>query len=133
MQFNIPKNTDKYYWTKHSIFKMQQYGLTAQRIVRVINSPKRTQIGVAKNTIAVMQPTSLRRGKDGKKTWSSEVWTMYQIRKKGNLKPGTVNLGQFQTPMSQQIRIISAWRYPGISPKDDPIPEDIMQELEDIL
>lgn len=31
---------------------------------------------------------------------------------------------------NQQIRIISAWRYPGMSSKRNPIPEEILRELE---
>ncbi|HFC36266.1 MAG TPA: hypothetical protein ENJ49_01170, partial [Candidatus Moranbacteria bacterium] len=79
MQFKRPKNTEKYYWTRHSIGKMMQYGLSAQRIVRVIRAPERVVEGVAKNTIAVMQPSSVRRDKNGKRTWSQEIWVMYQI------------------------------------------------------
>jgi hypothetical protein len=135
MQFNVPKNTEKYYWTQHSLFKLQQYGLSAQRIIRVINNPYRKQVGVAKNTIAVMQPTSTRRNEKGEKTWSSEIWTMYQIKnkhKKSEKHNENLNslLGGLQT---KQLKIISAWRYPGISPEDDPIPEEIMRELEDII
>ncbi len=42
----------------------------------------------------------------------TEIWLMYQ---------------QF----GQKKRIISAWRYPGISPQGEPvpIPEDIVEEL----
>jgi hypothetical protein len=34
-----------------------------------------------------------------------------------------------------KVTIISAWRYPGISPKgrNIPIPEDVLSELEKIL
>ena len=31
------------------------------------------------------------------------------------------------------IKIISAWRYPGISPKRDPIPSGILAEIKDII
>ena len=144
MQFKLPKNTEKYEWTQHAAFKMKQYGLTAQRILRVVKNPQRTEVGIAKNTIAVMQPTSLRT-KDGKRTWSQEIWAMYQLRGRG-----AISKSQF--PISKQIlsskskeqkglntkykiqntkyKIISAWRYPGVSPKRDPIPEDILRELD---
>ncbi|HLM84419.1 MAG TPA: hypothetical protein VK254_04410 [Candidatus Bathyarchaeia archaeon] len=143
MQFAVPKNTEKYEWTQHAAFKMQQYGLTAQRILRVVKNPQRTEEGIVKNTIAVMQPASLRT-KEGKRVWSQEIWTMYQLRH------GAISKSQF--PISKQIpnpksqeqkepntrykiqntkyRIISAWRYPGVSPKRDPIPEEILRELE---
>lgn len=105
MRFNIPKNDSKYHWTQHCIRKMLFYGLTADRIKRIILSPKRVEEGVAENTVAVMQPF-------GTKSKPKEIWTMYQ--RKGNKKI-----------------IISAWRYPGVSPvgKQIPIPADILEEL----
>ena len=72
MQFKTPKNNEKYFWTEHSIYKMKQYGLSAQRILRVIRAPFRKEEGIVKNTIAVMQPN-----KPVKHT--SEIWVMYQI------------------------------------------------------
>lgn len=138
MQLKIPKNTEKYYWTKHSIGKMKQYGLSAQRVLRVIRSPQRIEKGIVKNTIAVMQPASTRI-KDGQRIWSREIWAMYQARRAGNPKSKIPNSKQIQNSKfkilnsaNQQIRIISAWIYPGMSPKNNPIPEDILRELEEI-
>lgn len=122
MQFKVPKNTEKYEWTQHAVIKMKQYGLTAQRILRVMKNPQRTEEGIVKNTIAVMQPTSLST-KDGKRTWSREIWAMYQVKPK-------IKDQKAKTISAQKIRLISAWRYPGVSPKRDPIPEDILRELE---
>lgn len=122
MQFKTPKNTEKYEWTQHAAFKMKQYGLTAQRILRVVKNPQRVETGIVKNTIAVMQPTSMST-KDGKRVWNREIWAMYQIKPKTkDQKSKLISL--------QKIRLISAWRYPGVSPKRDPIPEDILRELE---
>ena len=92
-------------WTNHSKRKMKYYRLSENRVKRVLNNPKRKEIGVAPGTIAVMQPTSSKH--------SSEIWTMYQNLKKG------------------KIRIITAWRYPGKSPIRGllPIPEEILEEL----
>ena len=120
MQFKIPKNTEKYEWTQHAAFKMKQYGLTAQRILRVVKNPQRTEEGIVKNTIAVMQPASLRT-KDGKRVWSQEIWAMYQLRSRGAISKSQISISK--------IRLISAWRYPGVSPKRDPIPEEILREL----
>ncbi|MDP1845705.1 MAG: hypothetical protein Q8L09_03045 [Candidatus Moranbacteria bacterium] len=125
MQFKIPKNTEKYEWTQHAVIKMKQYGLTAQRILRVVKNPKRLEEGIVKNTIAVMQPTSMST-KDGKRVWTREIWAMYQIKRKTKSEKGKA-FGR------QKIRIISAWRYPGVSPKRDPIPEEILRELENML
>jgi len=122
MQFKAPKNTEKYEWTRHAVFKMKQYGLTSQRILRVVKNPQRVEKGIVKNTIAVMQPTSMSM-KEGKRVWSREIWAMYQTKGKSKIEKGK----SFGT---QKIRLISTWRYPGVSPKRDPIPEDILRELE---
>jgi len=137
MQFRIPKNTEKYEWTQHAVIKMKQYGLTAQRILRVVKNPQRVEEGIVKNTIAVMQPSSFST-KDGKRVWNREIWAMYQLRSRGaisksqfpisNKIPNTKS--QIKNSMNRKIRIISAWRYPGVSPERDPIPEDILRELE---
>lgn len=111
MQFKAPKNNDRYFWTSHALGKMQYYGLTAQRILRVINNPVRIEEGVAENTTAVMQPASVN---SKKKTWSSEIWAMYQ---KDKIK----------------YKIISAWRYPGVSPKRNYVPPEIMEEVKEML
>lgn len=119
MNFKIPKNDSKYWWTSHVIGKMGYYGLTPDRVKRVIRSPKRVEDGVAENTVAVMSAPP---GRDlaqkggqpkNKNSYNKhEIWVMYQ--KKGSKKI-----------------IISAWRYPGISPigKQIPIPHDILEEL----
>lgn len=106
-----PKNTKQHHWTEHVKFKMQHYGLSAQRILGVISRPARREVGIVKNTIAVMKPISVKITA-GKPVWKQEIWCMYQKNKK-----------------SKQIKIISAWRYPGVSPKRNPIPEEILNEV----
>ena len=159
MQFKVPQNTEKYQWTEHSKHKMRQYGLSPQRILRVVRNPKRTEEGIVEKTIAVMQPTSMKTNKEGKRTWSQEIWVMYQLRGSGtssklqktrnkqiqNSKFQKTNKNsqiqklienskfKIQNSANRKIRIISAWRYPGISPKNEPIPEDIIREIENIL
>lgn len=108
MRFNPPKNTNKISWTKHSIEKMKFYGLSAQRVLRVLRHPDRCQEGVAEGCIACMQSI-------GKKS-KTEMWLMYQdVLKDG--KP--------------HRKIITAWRYPGTSPIQDkiPIPQDILNDI----
>jgi len=111
MQFKAPKNNERYFWTGHALGKMQYYGLSAQRILRVINKPARKEEGVAENTTAAMQPSSVNRKKQ---TWSSEIWVMYQLEKR-------------------KYKIISVWRYPGVSPKRNFIPEEIINEAKDLI
>lgn len=95
----------------HIVQKMMYYGISEGLVRRVINAPKRVEEGVAPNTIAVMQQTG---GKHKK-----EVWVMYQPLKV-KTKTG-----------KPKLRVITAWRYPGISPVRAavPVPDDILQEL----
>ena len=126
MEDKKPRNTDsprirhsgeagRFEWTMHVVSKMKQYNLSENRIKRVINNPKRTEEGIAPNTIAVMQPNSSRH--------SYEFWAMYQI-----IKSKVKN-------QNSKIRIITAWKYPGKSPIKGPIPIpfDILEELSDTL
>lgn len=135
MAFKIPQNTDKHHWTLHSFEKMKFYGLSPQRVIRVIRNPQRIEEGIAEDTIAVMQPPSIKI-KNGKKTWSQEIWVMYQIRKKKETgKPVRLENLKLENILgnNKQLRIISAWRYPGVSPKNNPIPEEILREALDAM
>ena len=103
------KDDHKYSWTNHVKGKMQHYALSPSVVKRVIRAPKRMEEGVAPGTIAVMQPRGNKQ--------ITEIWVMYQ-KLKGDKK-----------------RIITAWRYPGVSPVRDqiPVPADIRDQLEDLL
>lgn len=115
MRFKIPKNNERFSWTNHVIEKMIFYGLSEQRIKRVIQHPERIEEGIAPNTIACMQVA-------GSKKHRQEIWTMYQMK---NLKLKTKNL--------KPLRIISAWRYPGKSPAKNPIPQEILEEIKGLV
>jgi hypothetical protein len=93
--------------------KMQQYGLSEKRILRIIKNPKRKEEGIAPGTIAVMQNY-------GTKKHQKEIWVMYQIKEIKSQK--------------SKVKIISTWRYPGKSPIGKPpqIPEDTLRELENL-
>ncbi|KPJ71331.1 hypothetical protein AMJ50_02450 [Parcubacteria bacterium DG_74_3] len=103
------KKDERIQWTKHAKEKRRQYDLSERRLMRVLRRPVRIEKGIAPGTTAVMQRT-------GTKKHPTEIWLMYQKTKKA-------------------IRIISAWRYPGISPLGEPvpIPEDILEELDSII
>ncbi len=111
----------QFQFTAHARYKMNQYGLSEQKVKGIIRSPKRTQKGIAPQTAAVMQPVSPKVA-EGKETWKQEIWTMFVKKKRG------VAEGLFAR---ETYRIISAWRYPGMSPKGSPIPEEILRELEE--
>ena len=150
MQWKNPKNTDKYYWTAHVAEKMHYYGLSEQKVLGVIRKPYRTETGIAENTVAVMIPVgNVKKNKkpsmwnrsfndDGEtEKWSQEIWALYQIKAQ-NVKRKTQSenpkLRELQEKINsnKRITIISAWRYPGVSPKNNPIPEEILREIEEI-
>lgn len=107
-----PKTRETVTWTHHAREKMKFYKLSEQRLLRVLRHPKRIERGIVPHTTACMQRTSTKR--------PTEIWIMYQ---------------EISPPRRQGMRIITAWRYPGISPVKDeiPIPEDIRREIQDIM
>ena len=187
MQWNTPKNTDKYQWTAHVSEKMRYYGLSEQKVLGVIRRPVRIETGIVENTVAVMIPVGNIGKKDklpskwsrsfslvdakasaGKSAdtssfakasadkWNQEIWVMYQLRGKGTfvgnefiskqdeeaLKKIEAQHRKFETSdqakkmiklLPKKIIIISAWRYPGVSPKNNPIPEAILREIEETI
>lgn len=93
---------------------MRFYNLSENRLKRVLRNPNRKEDGIAPETLAVMQRT-------GTKKHPTEIWVMYQIIK--------------SKVKGQKLKVISAWRYPAISPvgKEIPIPKDILEELNKII
>lgn len=124
------KNTEKIYWTEHAKFKMQFYGLSPQRVLGIISKPARKEEGIVKNTIAVMKPVSPKI-MNNKAVWKQEVWAMYQKLETRNSKL-VINESRFKL-RAARYKIISAWRYPGISPRKNPIPESIIEEISSIV
>lgn len=105
-----------FHWTIHSKNKMHFYKLSEQRVRRVLHSPYRIEEGIAPKTLAYMQPISLK-NKNKKKIWSSEIWVMIQEINKNKLKI---------------IKIISAWRYPGMTkPRSDKTLEILKKEYKE--
>ena len=95
------------YWTKHAKAKMRYYALSEQRVRRVLNSPSRVEGGIAEGTIALMQRV-------GSKKHPYEIWVMVKDEK-------------------ARRKIISAWRYPGITHPGEPLPEEILKEFREIF
>lgn len=130
MKVKFPKNDNKYQWTEHVKGKMVYYGISESLIKRIVRFPKRKEEGVAPKTTAVMAPYgSPSLGK--KLPYRGEVWVMYQELGR---RPSSNSL-QLTINNLPKARIISAWRYPGISPvgKKIPIPDEIRQELEELI
>lgn len=86
--------------------KMLHYRMPESLVKRIVRYPGRVEEGIAPGTIAAMRRAPTKR--------PQEYWVMYK------------------TLASKRKRVISAWRYPGVSPKGEeiPIPEDIRRELE---
>jgi len=115
-----PQNDSKYEWTHHAWMKMQYYGIAEGRIKRIIRFPKRTEEGIAPDTVAVMQPAGTKR--------YSEIWVMYKVSK--SKTPSKIQNFPLET---KKIKVITAWRYPGESPERDPVPQEILQEVHTLL
>ena len=103
----LKQEAEKIFWTRHSKGKLNQYGLSEKRVLRVLRKPERKELGIAPGTTASMQVT-------GTKKHPTELWMMYQTLKR-----------------PKGIKIISAWRYPGRTPVGEPIhiPEDTLEYL----
>ncbi len=102
-------------WTAHSRVKMRQYKLSEARVRRILHMPRRTEIGIAPKTFAMMQPVTETRDEKGEMKWKQELWAM--VQDKG----------------SKRI-IISVWRYPGVTKPGMPaILKTFREELQDYL
>jgi len=125
--------TGQFQFTEHARYKMKQYGLSEQKVKGIIHRPKRTEVGVAPKTVAMMQPVSTKMIA-GKEVWKQEIWVMYQKQSTKNSQQEAMNMKSRPSSLLTArgcLKIISAWRYPGVSPKRSPIPEEIWRELED--
>ncbi len=121
MQLELTKK--KIYWTEHAREKMRFYGLSEARVLRVLRHPKRVEEGVAANTTAAMQ-------RAGSVKHPYEIWMMYQKKGKRQKANGK-SKEDYYLDKEQQIVVISAWKYPGVTKvgAEIPIPEDILNEL----
>jgi hypothetical protein len=118
----------KLHWTEHSKIKMKQYGLSKQKLLGILYRPERKEQGIVPGTLAVMKTNktffkakqiSLTKAWQRPRKAPGEIWIMYK-----DVKYPSASSGQVR-------KIISAWRYPGISKPGEeiPIPEDIKREL----
>ncbi len=115
--FFVYKSGGKIHWTNHVKAKMRFYQLSEQRIKRVLNSPKRTEEGIAPNTVAMMQTA-------GSAKHPYEIWVMIQkINQKLKVKSQNYN----SKIKNAKIKIISAWKYPGITKPRGEIAFDFLQ------
>jgi len=106
-------------WTAHSLMKMKQYGLSKSKLMKILYKPERKEQGIVPGTMAVMETKKIYSNIKTKPTAFTkavrppgEIWLMYKEEK-------------------QSRRVISAWRYPGISKPGEeiPMPKDIREEM----
>lgn len=123
MLFKFPKDDKNFSWTTHVKNKMLRYRLSEQKIKTILKNPARKEEGIAPKTLAVMKRNDTPKRKE-------ELWVMFQ---RANSAPPPKGSGNAKAPM--RTKIISAWRYPGVSPKGKaiPIPEDILKDLAEII
>ena len=106
---------------------MRQYGLSKIKLINILHRPDRQEVGIVSGTVAVMKTNKIffkekkvtvkKAMPTGRQAWQpkrspGEIWIMFNETK--NMR-----------------RIISAWRYPGISKPGEeiPIPKDIREEI----
>lgn len=108
-------------WTEHSKIKMRQYGLSKQKLLSILHKPERKEQGIVPGTIAHMRTNKV--------FFKEKQITLAGAWKKPRKAPGEIWLMFKDTKDFRKI--ISAWRYPGISKPGEeiPIPEDIRKEL----
>ncbi len=104
---------------------MRQYGLSKQKLSGILRGPERKEKGIAPGTTAVMKTNKVlfkEKKTTLKNAWRpqkapGEIWVMYKDIKSQSMGPAR--------------KIISAWRYPGVSKPGEeiPIPEDIRNEI----
>lgn len=97
------KKIKEFFWTNHSQRKMRFYRLSEARVKRVVHTPKRVERGIAPDTVAMMQ-------RAGTSKHPYEIWVMVQ-------------------DTNTRRKIISAWRYPGVTKPGEPLPEEIIREM----
>jgi hypothetical protein len=123
----------KLVWTQHSQIKMKQYGLSKQKLLGILYKPERKEQGIVPGTMAVMKTNKVffaEKKITVSKAWQKpkkapgEIWLMYKDQLRGGADAKNVSDGQIR-------KIISAWRYPGISKPGEeiPIPQDIKNFL----
>lgn len=96
---------------------MRHYRLTESRVIRVLRYPLRIEEGILDGAVACMQSAGGKR--------YSEIWAMYLIKSKSK--------DQKAKEKGKQLKIITAWRYPGKSPERDPVPAEILRDVKNLI
>jgi len=129
----------KIFWTEHSKIKMKQYGLSKQKLLGILYKPERKEQGIVPGTAAVMKTNKIYSKNKTVSLFEDKGQRLYPSKfsegkfRRARKAPGEIWImyKDVKMDMLPVRKIISAWRYPGISrPGEEiPIPEDIKQEL----
>lgn len=120
---------------------MRQYGLSESRLKRVIRFPLRSEEGILSGAVAAMQPASVTTS-GGKQSWKQEIWVMYVLEDAQKRMPQDNRDSEAKVQndpfgilkkKGKRIRIITAWRYPGVSPLRNPVPREVLEEVRSLL
>jgi len=125
----MTKDYKKLHWTEHAKLKMKQYGLSKTKLINLLYKPERKEEGIVPSTLAVMQTNkkySHGRIRIPEQSLKGGARLRYSYAKKS---PGEIWL--MYKDVKDLRKVISAWRYPGVSKPGEtiPIPEDIKNEL----
>ena len=120
-----PLDTDTYAWTSHAVEKMRHYGISESRVKRIVRFPTRSEEGILEGAVAAMQPAG-----------KQEIWVMYILENPRESR-APICAGE-QDPFGilkkeKRIKVITAWRYPGVSPKRDPVPAEVLDEIRSLF
>jgi len=123
----------KLVWTQHSQIKMRQYGLSKQKLLGILAKPERKEKGIVLGTTAVMRTNKTWKPDKSQQSWHFDgpaiIAPKARLGGKPKRAPGEIWI--MYRDVKDFRRIISAWRYPGVSKPGEsiPIPEDIRQEI----
>lgn len=147
MQLSSFSKHNKYIFTNHAYYKMQYYKLSEGLVKRVIRYPQRTEEGILKDAVACMRPahsTSFTSGglpvrstQTGGQAPQAHFTPQQYLQKPSSAQASNKRYSEIWTMYvlmpSKQIKIITAWRYPGKSPERNPVPQGIIEEARRIL
>lgn len=126
----------KIFWTQHSIVKMKQYGISKSKVLNLLHKPERTEQGFVPGTMGMMKTNKLFNNITFKKNlrldlkvktkWQPAFAKASACQRKA---PGEIWLMYKDTV--DQRKIISVWRYPGVSKPGEemPLPDDLKIEI----
>ncbi len=119
----------KLHWTEHSKIKMKQYGLSKQKLLGILYRPERKEQGIVSGTKAAMKTNKVYSKTKPIFSGQKQNLSSYKASAWRRKAPGEIWL--MYKDIKDLRKIISAWRYPGISKPGEkiPIPEDIKKEL----